>query len=226
MTNLGDYLGQLMSELVIARVQADLESVRVAELYASHPLLRHMPVPRIRMPEIQMEVPVVIDGAGTPSAGASPRGGVAIDKARRQFDTVLSHHLKANRIRLTADQRAAMTAAVDAESARPELPIEVAVDTKGLADRFTRAALASLTESLGEEKVRGFSTGLRDEARRAILALRTPPPRVSATVETAAVRELGSEGTVTRLRLTITEESMELVAVEEGGEIVERLVPE
>lgn len=226
MANLGDYLGQLMSELVIARVQADLESVRVAELYASHPLLRHMPVPRIRMPEIQMEVPVVIDGAGTPTAGESPRGGVPMDRARKAFDTVLSEHLKANRIRLKADQRAAMEAAVDAETTRRDLPIEVAVDTNGMADRFTKAALASLTETLDEEKVTRLAGRLQSDARLAILALRTSPPRVSASVETGSVKEIGSDTAITRLRLTITEESMELVAVDENGETVDRLVPE
>ncbi len=43
MPNLGDYLGQLLSEITLARMHADLESIRIAELYAAHPLLRTFP---------------------------------------------------------------------------------------------------------------------------------------------------------------------------------------
>ncbi len=60
MPNLGDYLGQLLSELSIARMQADLETVRLAELYAMHPLLRTMPVPHMRLPDVDLEIPVLI----------------------------------------------------------------------------------------------------------------------------------------------------------------------
>ena len=75
MPYLGDYLGHLISEVTMARMQADVEAVRIAELYASHPLLRTMPVPRFRLPEVQVDIPVVINelepsnegGSGTPS---------------------------------------------------------------------------------------------------------------------------------------------------------------
>lgn len=226
MTNLGDYLGQLMSEVVIARVQADLESVRVAELYASHPLLRHMPIPRVRLPEIQMEVPVVIDGSGAPRPDESPRGGANIAQGRKEFDKVLATHLKANKVRLRADQREALVKALDAEADRLDLPVEVAVDTNRLADRLTNAAIRSLGESLSHEKLEGVRSRLGDDARLTLLALRTAPPRVSASVETSAVREAGPEDKITRIRLTIREESMELTTIDDDGETTERLVPE
>lgn len=226
MTNLGDYLGQLMSEVVIARVQADLESIRVAELYASHPLLRHMPIPRVRLPEIQMDVPVVIDGSGTPRPGESVRGGANIDEGRKRFDKVLATHLRANKIRLRADQRTALIKALDAEAERLDLPVEVSVDTNRLADRLTDAVVTSLGESVSEEKLGAVRTGLKEDARLTLLALRTAPPRVSASVETSTVREAGPEDKITRIRLTIREESMELTTIEDAGETIERLVPE
>ena len=226
MTNLGDYLGQLMSEVVIARVHADLESVRVAELYASHPLLRHMPIPRVRLPEIQMEVPVVIDGSGTPGPNESPRGGASVAEGRKQFDKVLATHLRNNKVRLSADQRETLVKALDSEAERLDLPVEVAVGTNRLADRLTAAALGSLGESLSDEKISAVKSGLVDDARLTLLALRTAPPRVSASVETSAIREAGAENNITRLRLTIREESMELTTIETDGETITRLVPE
>ncbi|MEJ2127120.1 MAG: hypothetical protein P8X84_06440 [Candidatus Bathyarchaeota archaeon] len=50
MPNLGDYLGNLISEVTLARMQADIEAVRIAELYSSHPLLKNMPIPHFRLP--------------------------------------------------------------------------------------------------------------------------------------------------------------------------------
>lgn len=226
MTNLGDYLGQLMSEVVIARVHADLESVRVAELYASHPLLRHMPIPRVRLPEIQMEVPVVIDGSGSSAPNESPRGGTSIDEGRKQFDKVLATHLRNNKVRLRANQREALVKALDAEEQRPDVPIEIKVDTNRFADRFTDAAIGVLGESVSDEKLRDLKAGLKDDARLALLSARSAPPRVTASVETSAVREAGPEDKITRLQLTIREESMELTTIESDGETTERLVPE
>ena len=145
MTNLGDYLGQLMSEVVIARVHADLESVRVAELYASHPLLRHMPIPRVRLPEIQMEVPVVIDGSGSPGPNESPRGGASKAEGRKQFDSVLTTHLRNNKVRLRANQREVLVKALDAEAERPDIPIEIAVE--GVVADFRNAGFEAIGET-------------------------------------------------------------------------------
>lgn len=227
MTNLGDYLGQLMSEVVMARVQADLETVRVAELYASHPLLRHMAIPRVRLPEIEMEVPVVIAGSDDPREGESPRGGPTAKDARKQFDKLLQKHLSTNRVRLSADHRKALTSALDEAMDKPDIPVEVAVDTYRFADRLTKAAIGSLSDTIGKEKASAVSKGLDEDARLTLLALRSPPPRISALVETAQVREAGPAESVTRLRLTIREDSMELTTIEsEDGTQTTRLVPE
>ena len=89
MPYLGDFLGQLMSEIALARMQSDLETVRLAELYAEHPLLRTLPVPHLRLPNVDLEVPVLIQASEPPRADESPRGGVKVSELRRRFDAVL-----------------------------------------------------------------------------------------------------------------------------------------
>ena len=86
MPYLGDYLGQLLSEIAIARMQADLETVRLAELYAAHPLLRTLPVPHLRLPEVALEIPVLIEASEEPRAGESARGGATLADMRLRFD--------------------------------------------------------------------------------------------------------------------------------------------
>lgn len=90
MPYLGDYLGQLMAEIAIARMHADLETVRLAEIYAAHPLLRTMSVPRLRLPEVDLELPVLIEQVEETRAGGPARGGVTLGEIRRKFDDVLS----------------------------------------------------------------------------------------------------------------------------------------
>ena len=72
---LGDYLGQLLSEITIARMHADLETVRLAELYATHPLLKNFPVPHVRLPDVELELPVLIKTSEEAHPGQPPRGG-------------------------------------------------------------------------------------------------------------------------------------------------------
>src|SRR2546425_1389071 len=60
MPKLGDFIGALLSDAAQARVRADLEAVRIAEAYSGHELLKHLPVPRFRMPDITVDVPVLV----------------------------------------------------------------------------------------------------------------------------------------------------------------------
>src|SRR5438132_458461 len=66
MPALGEYLGTLLAEITSARLQADLEAARIAQLYASHPLLQHMPVPRFRLPSVSLDLPVAVEKIDPP----------------------------------------------------------------------------------------------------------------------------------------------------------------
>ena len=58
---LHDYIGNLVASVQHARVNADLQAVRVAEDYAKHTLLEHFPVPRMRLKDVEMTIPVAIN---------------------------------------------------------------------------------------------------------------------------------------------------------------------
>src|ERR1044071_5280346 len=93
MPYLGDYLGHLLSEITNARVQADLESVRVADLYASHPLLKHMAVPRFRLPNVTIDAPVVMRNMDEAAAGQPLRGGISMDDVHQAVERALASAL-------------------------------------------------------------------------------------------------------------------------------------
>lgn len=62
MPTLNDYLGGLFSSITDARVMADVQTVQVAEQYAKHDLLKHFAVPRMRISDIELTIPVAIEG--------------------------------------------------------------------------------------------------------------------------------------------------------------------
>ena len=61
MADLGDLIGSLMVGLIRARRMADEQTAVLAEYYRSIPLLEGLSVPRIRVPELTVEIPMIIE---------------------------------------------------------------------------------------------------------------------------------------------------------------------
>ncbi len=62
MAELSEFLGHILEEITRARVSADVEAVRIAKKYASDPdgLLQCFPVPRMRLPNIEITAPMIV----------------------------------------------------------------------------------------------------------------------------------------------------------------------
>ncbi len=71
MVKLNEVLGALMADLAEARHLADQQTVRLARSYRKDPVLKCMSVPRIRIPEVVVELPIMIDSCQSPSAAAA-----------------------------------------------------------------------------------------------------------------------------------------------------------
>ena len=65
MIQLEDLLGSLLTQIGEARLQADQASLELAERYAESDLLKYLPVPRVKLPTIDITLPVLIDEAST-----------------------------------------------------------------------------------------------------------------------------------------------------------------
>lgn len=61
MPKLNDYIGSLVSSITNARVMSDIQTVKVAEEYAKHNLLRHFSIPRMRIDDVEMTIPIALD---------------------------------------------------------------------------------------------------------------------------------------------------------------------
>ena len=63
MVTLSDYLGYIFIEITRARQMADQFSVNLAEEHSKDPLLKYISVPRFKIPEMEINVPVLVSGA-------------------------------------------------------------------------------------------------------------------------------------------------------------------
>jgi hypothetical protein len=232
MPYLGDYIGHLLSEMTIARMHADLEAVRVAELYASHPLLRFMPVPHFRLPEMDLDVPVVIKEVEEPRADESPRGGVPITELRKTFDQVLTRQFTKHGLDVSPENKKTLKSALDEKIGRLSQPKETAVDVHRIADELTNAAVSTLTEvqdfrgPIEKKRIETLEAELKDAIKLEFLKLRRPPPRLNVLATTQEIREAGPSEIVTRIKLKLTEQAVEWTSVESEGQKLDRLVPE
>lgn len=232
MPYLGDYLGQLLSEITMARMQADLEAVRVAELYAGHPLLRHMPVPHFRLPDVEMDVPVVIKQMEEKPPEQGPRGAPPAKDMGATFHNILEKQLEKHNIKLTPENKKKLKSELDERIVALAQPLEVAVDVNRVADdlaKSTAQILGGLKIPAGhpeEQQMQKLEAELKETARTEFLKLRKTPPRLHALVTTAEIREAGPSEIITHLRLKISEQAVEWTTIESEGLKQDRLVPE
>lgn len=61
MPKLNEYIGSLVSSITNARVMSDIQTVTVAEEYAKHHLLQHFSIPRMRIDDIEMTIPIALE---------------------------------------------------------------------------------------------------------------------------------------------------------------------
>lgn len=61
MAKLNDFLGALASSFSDARVNADRQTLRIAEEYATDEVLKHFSVPRMKIDTVELNIPVAVD---------------------------------------------------------------------------------------------------------------------------------------------------------------------
>lgn len=60
MAKLSDFLGGIASGISHARVNSDVQSLRIAEEYEKNEFLKHFPVPRMRIDMVELNIPVAV----------------------------------------------------------------------------------------------------------------------------------------------------------------------
>ena len=225
MPYLGDFLGHLLSELTIARAQADAEAIRIAEHYGRDPMLKSFPVPRFRLPTVTLRVPVVVDKMEVAPSGRGARGHLDVKKATEAFWRAFDAQSRSAKVKIPAAAR---------ERINADVRRVLAAGNSGLSGSVVRVA-HTLTTTAIDALRRGDAAAAKaaeamaareSELTEAVLAelirVRTPPPRLNVLVTSSELKEAGDD--VMNLDLQVSEDGVEWTTID--GAKMPRLVPE
>jgi len=241
MSELSETLGHLLCEITRARMAADRESVRIARQYAEDDggLLRHFPVPRMRMPQLELTLPVLVSHI--------PQGyvtRVAPDMLVSALSTNLKEALKGLAIHVSTTEIRKIVRA-DANLSQglvsDQLPIllteQLHDHTRRLVERqVAKAAAAGNDEAVqasqSAERFKEIAAIIRTQVNRTLDALPQRPVGISVDARTQQVKEVNQGGSFClSLKLNVTEEGLDMLFEDpEPGQdkqpALSRLVPE
>lgn len=227
---LASVLGAVMADLARARVMADQESLRIARAYAEDPLLATLSIPRIRLPEVVLDLPVllqeVLEGHA-PTASQPENVAVAIRNAvesQLAEPPPLPSPLFVSNLASDLQSRLAIVAqSAPKDSAYPDV----------IADEAAARVVAALGRSdwappaLSDARREALLTEVRRVARANAWQDAGATSATGVIVDTTVVREQGSQLNITRLQITLKEDGLEWKQIERSdGSRTRKLQPE
>ncbi len=214
MSELSDILGALMVSLVHARRMADEESAAVAEYYKDHPLLEGLSLPRVRVPELVIDMPITIDQYSDHTV------------AEMESPTVI-HKALVNQLNKTLDDENILSRThtfqsnFDKEALRA-LKEVAEKDRKGSVKLSREMVIRALDKSLlvamkkssaDKELTPDQKNTIRSQIRHRVgeVSLKniSQPNSLGITATTDSVKENSTSISSTRLRITLREEGLE-----------------
>ncbi len=228
MTDLDEFLGAILAGVSHARRIADEESTAIAEYYKDNPLLAGMAVPRVRIPEFTIDIPLLIENQEQKQQPKfRPRGevakavaGAARERLKEKGIRVPAATLKQFETRLSKH----IGELSKAGSGRPAPARE----------QFVKLSEMTFIDTLNQQQIempaevrREILSSLRRAAREHLLETPGQPPRLKINVLTAEIKDKAAPVQVARIKLTVREEGLEWTTIEnEDGSRDSRLTPE
>jgi len=225
MADLGDLLGSLMSGLIRARRMADEQTAALAEYYKDNPLLEGLSVPRIRIPELTIDMPMLIENHVEGQGGEMEDLTKIADAAEAQLKTTLSK----NNIKITPTfhkkflEEIKNQLALVKQTGAPIMKETVARTVQGA---FAVALTKTKTTLTASDK-EAIARDLRARVSTVSIAKEPVASSIVANIKTADVKERASNTSVVRLKITLKEEGLEWATQSsESGGVVRTLQPE
>lgn len=228
MARLGEFVGALLADAVQARVRADVESLKVAEAYSGHELLKRLPVPRFRVPDITVDFPVVVTGLQGPGEGSA--GKLFEQPSSREIAQIVTNAVDAAAVPLSAQQRTQLAAAVQKRSTDLfKSNAQALLRSHQISRELGATAAGEIVKALpGREDApalaRAVESSLRNSTRALLTQKIAQSPHLQVNVASGEIKNHGDNDSVVRVRLTITEDAYEVI--ERDDESGFTLVPE
>lgn len=246
MTTLDQVVASLVQGLTRARVQGDLESLRIAREYVEDSLLTALPVPRFRLPQVEIRLPIAIEDVEVSNRDPADPW----DVLRSTFHEGLRRHLTDAGFTISASQQQALEKAIDKASRRLQgsgrklehQPVQVADELSSVALRTLRGFFPRTERSAvdadaptGESSVRAaaeieplgevFAQSVITELRERMEAAFRPRAELEVRARTSELREVQPE-MLGEIRLTLIEDAYEWTVSRDDQGVRRQLVPE
>lgn len=240
MAKLSDFLGGLISGISDARVNSDLQSLKIAENYAKDDLLKHFAVPRMRVVNVELNIPVAIDKLLEKNQKVyEPIDNKSFStKAYRQILSCLEENKLSNDISRILRTSIAENLQIletkirvnQVEDSLMDFSNNIALKVieqvssiyKGEKKRILedRKALLNLQNNIDK----GLYTSLKDEIK--LKTENTILDSLNVIVESDKLREVKPENVI-MIKMTLSEQGMEWIKMENNkGEVINKLMPE
>lgn len=233
MPKLNEYIGSIVAGITDARMMSDIQSVRVAQEYARHPWLQHFAVPRMRIEDVELTIPVALDSL-------SERSVTSFEPVDNEtFHTAaISLVTRAFGISTPAEDQAKLLREEVSRLAKQldmELGIASSLDPVKTFTRSLSSFVIERSKEFGIEKLttrRGFnlekihdeiSSTLSKEIK--VVSETKAIDALNVVVEADKLREKKPESLLI-IKMKISEEGMEWHKIETGGKVESRLLPE
>jgi len=229
MPEFSDFLGHILEEITRARIQADLEAVRTAKMYASDEtgLLKNFPIPRMRLPNIEISAPVIItdvpDGFVEKTDSNLLSATVANDLhemlSQQQINIDIAQVIETIKADEFLSKGHINEASAETLSKNVGNQIKQDIQSKSSADTHKRAV------SL-----------IHEQLTKTFAALPRKPVGISINAKTSAIKEInqapGQPASVVYFKLSITEDALEINFKDpsdpssKGDSKIKQLIPE
>lgn len=232
MSELSNVLGTLMVSLVHARRMADEETAAVAEYYKDHPLLEGMSLPRVRVPELTIDLPITLDEHELESEAKlnnpttiqkaiieqlkESMSEEGVDDSDDEFSKAFSQETKRVLERINGRHKS-----LGGKVSREEV-------VRAVDDSLRRSLKkSSLDRSLPSDKKDNIIKAMRHKVSDISLKSPSRPQNFKASAITSAVKEKATSESAVRLRITLREEGLEWATGQNSdGSIRSQLQPE
>lgn len=225
MADLGELLGSLMIGVIRARRMADEQTAALAEYYKDNPLLEGLSVPRIRIPELTIDMPLLIENHLEGQSGEMEDSTKIADEAEAQLKATLSK----NNIKINPTFYKAFLSEIKNQldlAKQTGAPIMKETVARGVQDAFATTLAKTKTPLTAKDHI-AIARDLRARVSTVGISKGPVPSSVVANIRTADVKERASITSVVHLKITLKEEGLEwAVKSGESGGVVRTLQPE
>jgi hypothetical protein len=224
MVDLGTLVASIMNGLIQARRMADEQTAALAEYYKEHPLLEVLSVPRIRISEISIDMPLMVNHITIEVKNIL--GGETLKMAiQKPIEEILTKYESKSRLKLSSLYLEELNKELTLIQEK-KAPITEELISRGASKAFDNAITQSGI-AIDEKQKKAVLSSVISQVQQAHLGGRTIAPTLQATAETDAIKENSSNTTVMRLKATFKEEGLEWGSKSgPNGEIERFLQPE